>query len=406
MMPMRSWMVEKPMSKVLFIGMSLAISMSVSCGAFSSGGVDAPTLSPSTSIFFSTLDITLATTTADAEIRYTTDGTEPSSTHGATYGGPVRVDKSETLRAVAFKSNGATSDVSQATYTKVGHVLGVRGSSASAVWTVGGYYDYMAVEPLASLYNGSTWAASTLPSDASVLMSVWAAAADDVFVVGLTGKIAHYDGSSWSSMVSGTTNNLFGVWGLNGHNVFAVGDGGLILRYNGVTWTSMTSPTTNELYGIFGTSSTAVMAVGASGTTLAYGGGTWGTLGSGTTEDLRGIWGTSPSNMYAIGDSGTIIWWNGAVWSAPVASGTTEDLRGIWGFGTSSIFVVGQNGTIRYYNGTSWTTSASGVSSALESVWGSSFTDVFAVGMCGTVLHFDGVSWSQPWGTSSNCVPS
>ena len=48
--------------------------------------------------------------------------------------------------------------------------------------------------------------------------------ASDVFAVGDGGTILHYNGSTWSSMTSGTTNYLRGVWGSSGSDVFAVGD--------------------------------------------------------------------------------------------------------------------------------------------------------------------------------------
>ncbi len=53
-------------------------------------------------------------------------------------------------------------------------------------------------------------------------------------------------------MTSGTTNNLYGVWGSASDNVFAVGGGGTILKYNGSTWSTLTSNTTSDLYGDLG----------------------------------------------------------------------------------------------------------------------------------------------------------
>ena len=47
--------------------------------------------------------------------------------------------------------------------------------------------------------------------------------------------------AGWTSMTSGTTEELNGVWGSSGSDVFAVGYDGLILHYNGSSWTSMTS---------------------------------------------------------------------------------------------------------------------------------------------------------------------
>ena len=44
------------------------------------------------------------------------------------------------------------------------------------------------------------------------------------FAVGSAGRIQYFDGTSWSTMSSGTTRDLTAVWGSNPDDVFAVGD--------------------------------------------------------------------------------------------------------------------------------------------------------------------------------------
>ena len=48
-------------------------------------------------------DVEISTDTEDAEIRYTVDGSVPTSTNGSVYAGPVRISTTTTLRATAFK---------------------------------------------------------------------------------------------------------------------------------------------------------------------------------------------------------------------------------------------------------------------------------------------------------------
>jgi photosystem II stability/assembly factor-like uncharacterized protein len=113
------------------------------------------------------------------------------------------------------------------------------------------------------------------------LDGVWAAASDDVFVVGDGGTILHYNGSSWSTMTSGTTENFNDVWGTASDDVYAVGENGTIHHYNGSSWSAMTGvpATTSAFTGIWGTSSTDLFVVGtATGTTewfLHYNGTSW-----------------------------------------------------------------------------------------------------------------------------------
>ena len=61
--------------------------------------------------------VTISTTTPGASIRYTTDGSTPSSTAGIVYSGPVSVSSNLTLKAVAYGSGLTDSAVGSAAYT-------------------------------------------------------------------------------------------------------------------------------------------------------------------------------------------------------------------------------------------------------------------------------------------------
>jgi hypothetical protein len=222
---------------------------------------------------------------------------------------------------------------------------------------------------------------------------VWGISGINVYVVGDSGLIIHYDGSTWSEMNSGTTNDLWGVWGISEMNIFTVGHQGTILHYNGSMWYTMNSNTTENLYGIWGSSESDIFAVGYSGTILHYNGSAWTEMNSTTSESLLDIWGRLGMDVFAVGASGIILHYDGNTWFA-MDSGTSNLLWSIWGTPATDIFVVGFFGTILHYNGTNWTAMNSGTSSLLWDVWGSSTTDVFAVGAIDTVLHYDGSTWS------------
>ncbi len=113
----------------------------------------------------------------------------------------------------------------------------------------------------------------------NALNEVWGSSGSDVFAVGNSGTILHYDGSEWSAMTSGTTDTLLGVWGSSGSDVFAVGRGGsffspegTILHYDGSAWAEMTSGTSASFYDVWGSSGSDVFAVGSSGTIFHYDG--------------------------------------------------------------------------------------------------------------------------------------
>ena len=70
--------------------------------------VSIPYTTQSAHLFTEPVEITLATTTPGAEIRYTLDGSEPGP-QSPRYTEPVRVDRSLTLRAKGFKAGAAPS---------------------------------------------------------------------------------------------------------------------------------------------------------------------------------------------------------------------------------------------------------------------------------------------------------
>ena len=76
-----------------------------------------PTFTPAAGNYSSTQSVTIGTVTPGASIRYTTDGSAPSSTVGTLYSGPVSVSSNLTLKAIAYASGIADSAVASAAYT-------------------------------------------------------------------------------------------------------------------------------------------------------------------------------------------------------------------------------------------------------------------------------------------------
>jgi hypothetical protein len=63
-------------------------------------------------------------------------------------------------------------------------------------------------------------------------------------------------------MTSGTTQHLYGVWGNSASNVYAVGNSGTVLHFNGTSWSAENSGTTNPLRGVTGDLTTFGYAAG------------------------------------------------------------------------------------------------------------------------------------------------
>jgi len=81
------------------------------------GAVAAPSFSPGGGAYASPQSVTITSATSGATIRYTTDGSAPTSTGGTVYSSPVSISVTTTLRAIAYKSGMTDSSVTTATYT-------------------------------------------------------------------------------------------------------------------------------------------------------------------------------------------------------------------------------------------------------------------------------------------------
>ena len=90
--------------------------------------VASPTFSVAAGTYTSAQSVALSTTTGGAAIRYTTDGTTPTSSTGTVYSSPINVSSTLTIRAIAYLSGYSDSSVASAAYT-----INVTGGAAIAV---------------------------------------------------------------------------------------------------------------------------------------------------------------------------------------------------------------------------------------------------------------------------------
>ena len=260
----------------------------------------------------------------------------------------------------------------------------VWGSSSEDIYTVGRSRDLYH-------WNGSTWN-SVYTATPGTFTALWGSGAGDVFAVGYSGLIVHFDGTSWTDMTGPTENTLFGVWGSGAGDVFAVGYYGTILHYDGQTWQAMSSPTQNQLRAVWGSGPDDVYAVGSSTTILHYDGESWSSVSPDTGYNLfHDVWGSDSEDVYAVGDNGAVHW-DGTEWST-VALPTTERLYGVWGSGASDVFVVGDAGAMVRYDGTGWTLMEPPIPDEFNDVWGASASEVFVTFSGSEPLKWDGTGW-------------
>jgi hypothetical protein len=73
--------------------------------------------------FTAPFTVEITSETAGAEIRYTTDGSEPTATTGTVYSGPITINRTTALRAAAFKPGLTSTNVDTHTYFFLDQVL-------------------------------------------------------------------------------------------------------------------------------------------------------------------------------------------------------------------------------------------------------------------------------------------
>ncbi|GEM_PF-2100410 len=126
--------------------------------------VATPTFSPAAGTYSSAQNVAISTSTTGATIRYTLDGTTPTSTSTA-YSAPIAVSSSKTIKAKAFKAGMTESAVASATYTISSSLVnlianpGFESGTTSWLFYTGGTGSFTAGTPA---YAGSKGAKVTI----------------------------------------------------------------------------------------------------------------------------------------------------------------------------------------------------------------------------------------------------
>lgn len=223
---------------------------------------------------------------------------------------------------------------------------------------------------------------------------------------------------SWTTMTSGTANNLYALWGMRDTYIFAAGSTGTIIKHTSSTdaWDSpaMTSGVATDLFSLWGSFGTAgynnaiiyLYAAGTNRIIVYTSGGNWTDIKQGVFT-VRGIWGSSESNVYAAGDTGVLLHssnasstssaptWTDLSTAVPPSGTAGINLLCAWGTSAANVYVGGEVGNIFHYDGSTWTSQTSNTIEDIRAIWGTSPTNIYAVGSSGLILHSDGTTWTD-----------
>jgi uncharacterized repeat protein (TIGR03803 family) len=103
-------------------------------GGFFSQAV-APVFFPGAGTYAGAQKVTIVSATSGVSIRYTTDGSTPSNTHGTLYTSPVTIGANATLKAIAYQNGFTTSPVTSGGYTFISQAAAPTFSPAAGNFT-------------------------------------------------------------------------------------------------------------------------------------------------------------------------------------------------------------------------------------------------------------------------------
>jgi hypothetical protein len=293
-------------------------------------------------------------------------------------------------------------------------------------------------------WNGTAFA-DVAGSKPISLYAIWGTSASDLVMVGASGTIVRYNGSSFTSSsqideLTGISAPLNAISGSGADNLVTVGDWGATLKWDGSRWSSVANSVYLRFRGLSGpTDNLWSVALDTTPITggpriLQWQGGAWSSSGINLpamyNNELQAIW-VSGGEGIAVGRRDSILRRSGANWNQVIGFTRTDTiLRAVWGSDIQNVWIVGGGqegpsgeifsgypGKILFYNGSSIIESLVLPESdqALRAVWGAGKNDVWAVGDNGLILKYNGTQWSRVdsgtqfglrgiWGTAANNV--
>lgn len=279
--------------------------------------------------------------------------------------------------------------------------------------------------------DGTAWTVETLSAQ-SPLYAV-AAGSAEVVAVGEAGTMVRYDGSPWTPLSSGRTNQLRAVHAVDATHGWAVGLTGTLLMWNGTYWSQVVlTGNPPSFYGVYTVSATDAWAVGTGGAVWRWNGAVWAAQTSGTGATLRAVWAAAANKVYVVGDGGVALLWDGTAFNQ-VGAGNGINLWAVTGSGPTDVWAAGENGVVLRSTGGTFTAVAGGIgttatvggifATAPNNVWFAADTNMFrydgaaytkyttaatglrsvsgagaelwAVGSAGALVHWNGASWDS-----------
>ena len=230
-------------------------------------------------------------------------------------------------------------------------------------------------------YRDQAWSKVDFPPDPTDLdpdsvpnlNAVWGSSPDNVYIVGREKTLIRYDGREWTVITDQLPNDIIGdpedigengeelylvdIWGSSADDIYVVGDSLSLFHFNGTIWRNLGKDLQDRqrpdsmaplywphLYGVWGSGPDNVFVVGENGYIWRHDGDKWHLEESRTRRRFYGIWGNGPDDVFAYGDNGALVHFNGSVWEPIYAD--TATLTDAWPLSENVLLFAGNKGGI------------------------------------------------------------
>ncbi|MBL8923500.1 MAG: hypothetical protein JNJ54_31895 [Myxococcaceae bacterium] len=158
-----------------------------------------------------------------------------------------------------------------------------------------------------------------LANQPGALLSAWESGEGVLYAVGGTASralVLRHDDDGWWEMDPGTSRTLWWVHGFSKDDVWAVGASGVVTHFDGTRWRVEREGGPATLFGVFGTAPSALVAVGGvvsvsapAPLVLRRTASGWGEVAALPATDARAffkVWGRSPDDLVLVGERGLL----------------------------------------------------------------------------------------------------
>jgi hypothetical protein len=229
--------------------------------------------------------------------------------------------------------------------------------------------------------------------DGKPATSVWAFAADDVWVGGPA--LAHWDGRTWTDFTTVPDAMVSGMWGLAPDDLYVTTPGAL-LHWDGARWAILTADLFSHCC-VYATSATnAWLGTDILGNVFRWDG--HDVVAPFSSPNTSRMWGTG-SDVFALTATGVERWSESdRPTDQPVSLAKSFASGGIWGTGLDDVWAAAGT-TLAHSDGAAWTTFQIEPSSDGKGSWsdlaGNARDNVWAMSSDGSLWHYDGGTWDR-----------